>query len=158
MVTVACISEPGVADQLNAWLSTIWNMITEKHIHLPETSHLFLEIPKGSGACNYYFADHALRTVFWLHTLDTVALRPQRSNNYLRMFHMSICLATQAKSSCPEHALEENYCIHVELFPEAASQYAVQALNELQVVFLHARAGEAGDLLFAHVPSVTGGI
>jgi hypothetical protein len=141
MVTVACILEPGVADQLNAWLSTIYNMITEKRVHLPETSHLFLEIHKGSGSCNYYFVDNAIRTVFWLHTIDPVTLRPQRSSSHLRMCHMSIHLVKQAKCSFIEHALEENYWIHVELFPETASQYSVQALNELQDVLLNAGAG-----------------
>ncbi|KAF8262315.1 hypothetical protein EI94DRAFT_1743976 [Lactarius quietus] len=122
VVTVACISEPGITDQLNAWLSTICNMITEKHIHLPETSHLFLQIHKDSGSCNYYFADHSLRTVFWLHTLDRVTLRPQRSSCHL------------------QHALEENYWTHVGLFPETSTQHSVQALNELRVAFLHAGA------------------
>ena len=46
----------------------------------------------------------------------------------------------------PEYALQENYWIHVELFPETASLYSLTALNELQVIFLHARAGEAGNL------------
>jgi hypothetical protein len=43
--------------------------------------------------------------------------------------------------------LQENYWVHVELFPETASQYSLTALNELQLIFLHARAGEAGSLL-----------
>ncbi|KAH9074251.1 hypothetical protein EDB83DRAFT_1947158 [Lactarius deliciosus] len=125
MVTEARIAEPGVADQLNAWLSLICNTLTEKHVHLPETSHLFLEIHNHSGSCNYYFADHNLRTVFWLHTLDTVGVQPQHSvtiNSHL------------------QYALEENYWIHIGLFPDAASQYSVRALNDLKVVFLHARA------------------
>ncbi|KAH9003466.1 hypothetical protein EDB86DRAFT_2364666 [Lactarius hatsudake] len=124
IVTEAHIAEPGVMDQLDAWLSVICNMIAEKHVHLPETSHLFLKIRKHSGSCNYYFADHTLHTVFWLHTLDTVGVRPQHSftNSHL------------------QYALEENYWIHVGLFPEAASQYSAQALNELQVVFLHVHA------------------
>ncbi|KAI9438659.1 hypothetical protein H4582DRAFT_2057296 [Lactarius indigo] len=126
MVTEARIAEPGVADQLNAWLSLICNTLTEKRVHLPETSHLFLEIHKHSGSCNYYFADHNLRTVFWLHTPDTVFVRPQHTftKGHFRA----------------EYALEENYWIHVGLFPDAASQYSVQALNDLQFVFLHARA------------------
>jgi len=48
--------------------------------------------------------------------------------------------------------LEENYWIHVELFPETASQYAAIALNELQVTFLHARAGEARHHQFSSAP------
>jgi hypothetical protein len=45
--------------------------------------------------------------------------------------------------------LQENYWIHVEMFPETASQHSLTALNELQVIFLHARAGKAGTLLIA---------
>ena len=56
-------------------------------------------------------------------------------------------LAELAKCLCPEYALQENYWIHVELFPETASLYSSTALNELQVIFLHARAGEAGNPL-----------
>ena len=51
-----------------------------------------------------------------------------------------------------EHSLEENYWIHVELFPETASKYSVVALNELLVSFLHARAGKAENRLFFHAP------
>jgi hypothetical protein len=142
IVTEARIAEPGVADQLNAWLSIICNAITEKHFHLLETSHLFLEIHRDSGSCNYYFADHTLRIVFWLHTLDTLAVGVPPQHSF--------------KNSHLQYALEENYWTHVGLFPEAASQYSVQALNELQVVFLHdARAGKAGNLFFADAPSVT---
>ena len=78
---------PGVSDQLNAWLAIIHNVITKKCIHLPETSHLFLEIQQHSCACNYYFVDHALRTVFWLNTLDVIGIGspPSPSIGYLRM-------------------------------------------------------------------------
>ena len=88
MVTEARIAEPGVTDQLDAWLSIIYNAITEKQVHLLDTSHLFLDISGDSGSCNYYFADHTRRTVFWLHTLDTVGVPPQHSliNSHLRMF------------------------------------------------------------------------
>ncbi len=48
--------------------------------------------------------------------------------------------------------MQENYWIHVELFPETASQYSLTALNELQIIFLHARAGEAGNFLIARAP------
>jgi hypothetical protein len=45
--------------------------------------------------------------------------------------------------------LQENYWIHVELFPETASLYSLTALNELQVIFLHARA----DALTSDTPT-----
>jgi hypothetical protein len=38
------------------------------------------------------------------------------------------------------------------MFPETASQCSLTALNELQVIFLHARAGKGGTLLIALAP------
>ncbi|KAI9435468.1 hypothetical protein H4582DRAFT_1969598 [Lactarius indigo] len=122
IVTEADVSEPGVSDQLNAWLAVICDMAIEKRVRIPETSHIFLELHQDSGTCNYYFADHGLRTVFWLHTFNNigVGLPSSNSRSYL------------------QYSLEENYWIHVGLFPGTASQYAAKALNEIQVVFLHA--------------------
>ncbi|KAN0131978.1 hypothetical protein V8E53_010258 [Lactarius tabidus] len=133
VITEAHVTEPGVSDQLNAWLSVIYDVITEEHVTLPESSHLFLELHQGSSTCNYYFAQHGLRTIFWLHAHDTlsVGLPPSFSANHL------------------QYALQENYWIHVELFPESASQYSLTALNELQVIFLHARA----DALTSETPT-----
>ena len=85
IVTEARIAE--VSGQLNAWLAVIYDMIAEKQVHLPGTCDLFLEIHKDLGTCNYYFADHELRTVFWLHMLDkiSVGLPPPSSSGYIRM-------------------------------------------------------------------------
>ena len=48
--------------------------------------------------------------------------------------------------------MQENHWVHVELFPETASQYSLAALNELQLIFLHARAGKTGSLLVTFLP------
>jgi len=87
-ITIITEAGPGVPDQLNAWLAIICSMITEERVHLLETSHLFLEIHQDSGICNYYFADHGLRTIFWLHTLDTtsIGLPHSYSSGHLRMY------------------------------------------------------------------------
>ncbi|KAH8984592.1 hypothetical protein EDB92DRAFT_1818990 [Lactarius akahatsu] len=74
LIMEAHIAEPGVSDQLYAWPAVISDVITEEHVPLPEASHLFLEINQDSGTCNYYFAHHGLRTVFWLHALDTISV------------------------------------------------------------------------------------
>ncbi|KAN0131595.1 hypothetical protein V8E53_010437 [Lactarius tabidus] len=124
IVTEARVADPGVSDQLNAWVAVICDMITEENVQFQETSHLFLEIHENSGTCNYYFADHGLRTIFWLQSVDTISVR----------------LPNSLSSDHLQYSLEENYWIHVELFPETASQYSAIALNELQVSFLHARA------------------
>lgn len=124
IVTEAQVVKPGVSDQLDAWLVIIYDMVTKKHIHLPESSHLFLEIDQDLCTCNYYFVDHVLRTVFWLHTLDILGIGcPRSSHVYLR------------------HTLEKNYWIHVGLFSEAASEYAVQALNEIYTILQLGRTG-----------------
>jgi hypothetical protein len=49
---------------------------------------LFLEIHQDSGTCNYYFAQHDLRTIFWLHALDTISvgLPYSFSSGHLRTF------------------------------------------------------------------------
>ena len=52
------------------------------------------------------------------------------------------------KKLCPEYSLEENYWVHVKLFPGTASQYSTKVLK----LFLRmAHAGERGNLLFANV-------
>ncbi|KAH8996383.1 hypothetical protein EDB92DRAFT_1843632 [Lactarius akahatsu] len=133
LVTEAHIAEPGVPDQLYAWLAVICNVIAEEHVPLPAASHLYLEIHQDSGTCDYYFAQHDLRTIFWLHALDTI----------------SVGLPHSFSSGHLQYALQENYWIHVELFPETASPYSLTALNELQIIFLHARA----DALTSETPT-----
>ena len=58
----------------------------EKDVHLPDSSDLFLEIDSNAGTCSYWFADHANRTIFWLHQLDTreVGMPNSYSKNHLR--------------------------------------------------------------------------
>ena len=88
VITEARVMEPKVPDKLNACLSIICDAITKKHMSLLETSHLFLEIDRDIGACNYYFVDHVLRTVFWLHTLNKISVGRSlaMSNSHLHMF------------------------------------------------------------------------
>ena len=124
--------ERGISNQLNDWLAIICNEISEKYINLLETSHLFLEIDRDVGACNYYFVDHALRTVFWLHTLDIVSIRPPEfiSSGYRVSLINLFALPSELKVHLVQ-LLQENYWIHIELFPETASNYSAEALNEI---------------------------
>lgn len=157
VVTEARVTEPEVPDKLNACLSIICNAITEKHMSLLETSHLFLEIDWDIGACNYYFVDHVLRTIFWLHMLNEISVGRSlaMSNGHLRMFLYIHLRGQGSRFSHPGHVLQENYWIHVGLFPETASQYSSVALNELQAVLLLDCAGEAGKILSYHPLGVT---
>ena len=146
------MTEPGISDKLNACLAIICDAITEKHMSLLETSHLFLEIDRDIGACNYYFVDHVLRTVFWLHTLNEINVGRSlaMSTGHLRMFWYIHSRGRGNRFSHPGHVLQENYWIHVGLFPETASQYSSVALNELQAVLSLDCAGEAGKFLSYH--------
>ncbi|KAH9998654.1 hypothetical protein BJV77DRAFT_940470 [Russula vinacea] len=124
VVTEAHVTDPGVAEQLEGCLAIIRVLAAKQDIHFPETTELFLEIDQNSGKYSYWFADHAHRTIFWLHPVDTntIGLPVLYSKRHL------------------QYALEENYWTHVEMFPATAAQYSVIALNELHIIFLNARA------------------
>ncbi|KAI0261593.1 hypothetical protein BC834DRAFT_460071 [Gloeopeniophorella convolvens] len=132
LVTEANTAESGVVDQLNSWYTLICDVAQENDIQVPEATDLFLSL--NCGTCSYYFANHSLRTVFWLRSLDAASLGlPEAySNGHL------------------QYSLEENYWIHVELFPVTlVPQYSQTALRELQAILLHARA----DALTSEVPT-----
>ena len=74
VVTEAKVSDSVVTERLNHCIGSIRALASEKDIPLPETSDLFLEINDDANTCNYWFADHAHRTVFWLHPVDPTAV------------------------------------------------------------------------------------
>ena len=74
VVTEADVVDPGVAEQIENWRTLILARATEENIRLSESSDLFLEVEPNSGDCNYWFADHAQRSIFWLHSVDTQAV------------------------------------------------------------------------------------
>lgn len=86
VVTEADVTDPAVAEQLERCLAMLRAIAAREHIQLPGTADLFLEIDQDSETCSYWFADHAHRTVFWLHTVDTdtVGLPDAHSVNHLR--------------------------------------------------------------------------
>jgi len=137
-----------IAERLEEWVGVIRVLAAEKDLQLSETTDLFLEIDDNSGTCSYWFADHAHRTVFWLHPADaaTVGLPKAYSNAHLRKFFLARLPCKKSYKSWQEYALEENYWAHVEMFPATASQYSLTALNELQVILLNARAGKLGNV------------
>ena len=65
------------------------NIAARENVQLPATTDLFLEIDQETETCSYWFADHANRTVFWLHQVDTdvVGLPDSHSKNHLRESH-----------------------------------------------------------------------
>ena len=71
VVTEAYVTERGVAEQLEGWLAAIRALAAKENVHISQTTDLFLELDQDLGTCSYWFADHAQRTVFWLHDVDT---------------------------------------------------------------------------------------
>jgi hypothetical protein len=88
LITEAHALDCMVAERLEEWVGVIRVLAAEKDLQLPETTDLFLEIDDHSKTCSYWFADHAHRTVFWLHAADaaTVGLPKAYSNAHLRKF------------------------------------------------------------------------
>ena len=86
VVTESHVTDPGVAEQLEDCLAMIRVLTVEEDIHLAGTTDLFLEIDQNSRRCSYWFADHAHRTIFWLHRVDTktVGLPDSYSKLHLR--------------------------------------------------------------------------
>ena len=144
VVTEAHVTDPGVAERLGGCLSMIRVLTARKNINLAKTTDLFLEMDQDLRKCSYWFADHAHRTIFWLHQVDTntVGLPVSHSKRHLRQCYVIFSSSSELKLRWLEYALEENYWIHVEMFPATASQYSMTALNELNTIFLNARASK----------------
>ena len=153
VVTEAHVTDPGVAEQLEGCLAIIRVLAAKQDIHFPETTELFLEIDQNSGKYSYWFADHAHRSIFWLHPVDTktIGLPVLYSKRHLReSYTYTVFSSSSELSFVLEYALEENYWTHVEMFPATAAQYSVIALNELYIIFLNARASKLRILLVLH--------
>ena len=86
VVTEAHVTDPVVAEQLDACLTMIRVLAAKEGVHLSETTDLFVEVDQDSRDCGYWFADHANRTIFWLHPVVTksVGLPDSCSKYHLR--------------------------------------------------------------------------
>lgn len=86
VITEAHVTDPEVAEQLEGCLAMIRILAAKESVNLSETTNLFIEVDLDSGNCSYWFADHAHRTIFWLHPVDTntVGLPVSHSKLHLR--------------------------------------------------------------------------
>ncbi|KAI0315004.1 hypothetical protein OF83DRAFT_1174249 [Amylostereum chailletii] len=126
VVTEAPIYNPAVASCLNGWLAFIEEAISDLHFVVSVTAELWLEIDKNTGHCNYYFVDHATRAIFWLENIETEVLDLPGSVSHSHL----------------KYALEENYWNHVETYPMHLEGLPTGALDELIIIFMHARADQ----------------
>ena len=86
VVTEANIADASVAEQLETYLATLRDLAAKENVHLPATTDIFLEVDQDMETCSYWFADHAQRTVFWAHEVETVTagLPDSHSTRHLR--------------------------------------------------------------------------
>ncbi|KAG1816808.1 uncharacterized protein BJ212DRAFT_175916 [Suillus subaureus] len=78
--------------------------------------------------CQYYFVDHATRTLFWLHDYDR-----ETENNIFDGFS-GVCDLSHIR-----YALESQYWMHCERYPKHELD-RVKLLKELRAVVVHASA------------------
>jgi hypothetical protein len=71
IVTEAHVKDPSVAAQLEKCIAMIRDIAARENVQLAASTDLFLEIDQDAETCSYWFADHAHRTIFWLHPVDT---------------------------------------------------------------------------------------
>ncbi|KAH9947504.1 hypothetical protein B0H21DRAFT_738308 [Amylocystis lapponica] len=124
IVTEAYMYSRAVQEKIVHWTGVINELLFERHISLPDTAELFVELDDATESCLYYFVDHAAQTEFWLEELSTefLDLPPAISESHLRL------------------ALEELYWNHVEHFPSHRSDQVSLRVDELTTAFVHARA------------------
>ena len=101
VTTEAHVTDPEVAEQLEGCLAMIRVLAAKESVNLSETTNLFVEVDLNSGNCSYWFADHAHRTIFWLHPVDTdtIGLPDSYSKRHLRESCATFTLSTKSTSS-----------------------------------------------------------
>ncbi|RXW16482.1 hypothetical protein EST38_g9372 [Candolleomyces aberdarensis] len=96
VVTDSYLYKSEIADKIVSWVQHIEKEAESKAFTFPDSIELYVQLEEED--CNYYFADHAARTLFWLEDYDTteLGLLPVVSPSHLKI------------------QLEEQYWGHVE--------------------------------------------
>jgi hypothetical protein len=130
IVTEGYLYRPEVMEKITYWSKGIEALLAEKGITIGDDVELLLQLDdQDANCCQYYFINHATRSIFWLHEVSTqdFNLGPVASKSHLKL------------------ALEGLYWHHVEFFPVHIAIHS-QAVDELISVFTHARAGPQQQL------------
>ncbi|KAF8155638.1 hypothetical protein B0H34DRAFT_504436 [Crassisporium funariophilum] len=122
IVTDSYLYTPAIGEKICAWSQEVEKQAASKDFILNESVELFLQIEDDD--CNYYFADHATQTLFWLEDLDTteLGLLPVISSSHLKLL------------------LEAQYWTHVENFCMHFGGLPQKSIDDLILVFTHALA------------------
>lgn len=72
ILTETWLYNEGLADQISSFSDEIFDYIRSESYFIPSTSELVLELVETGDRylCDYYFADHATRSVFWLEPVN----------------------------------------------------------------------------------------
>ncbi|KAJ3491301.1 hypothetical protein NLI96_g803 [Meripilus lineatus] len=121
-VTDACLHSPKIQSQIQGAVTAFDRLVSDAKVTLTESTEVFLELEDDD--CLYYIADHASRTVFWVHPTNTedLSLRAVVSDSHLRI------------------QLEELYWHHVEFFPCHPAICFSLKLEELTDALIQGRA------------------
>ena len=72
VVTDSYLYKPEVAEKLVSWVQIIEKDAEAMNFSISESVELYVQLEDED--CNYYFADHVARTLFWLDDYETSAL------------------------------------------------------------------------------------
>ncbi|KJA18436.1 hypothetical protein HYPSUDRAFT_45299 [Hypholoma sublateritium FD-334 SS-4] len=121
VVTECNIHQTAVAESIAAWTAHVGKQATDQEINLTDSMEIYLQL-EGDD-CNYYIADHATQTVFWLTSdeSDDLGLSPVVSRSHMKQ---------QLQAQYWAHV--ENFCNHRRIDPSV--------LEELIQIFSHGLA------------------
>lgn len=143
VVTAANIGATQTERQILDYAKLARKELQYRDFRIPTGSELVLELADDGLSCNYYFVDHASKTLFWLTDVETESLGipPAVSLSHLGItFTLWMCL----RSFCIDSMLQAYYWVYVEYFPmhhESRQQEYIQCIEDLYNILAHGQAG-----------------
>uniref|UniRef100_A0A0W0GDU7 WW domain-containing protein n=1 Tax=Moniliophthora roreri TaxID=221103 RepID=A0A0W0GDU7_MONRR len=131
LYTDADLYNPRILEHVNKFINQFEEYIRTRSIHLSSQINVVFElyIDDDEILCQYYLADHATRTVFWLDkfTLDADTLPTWAEvKGVTEMSHI-------------RHAIEAQYWFHCFLYPDCFS-LRLPYVDELRDILIHSVA------------------
>lgn len=130
-------------------ISDFDDFIRSRGIQLSSRANTVLNLRIDEGktdkyTCEYYIANHATRSVFWLDTVDADSfsvwweVKGVTSSTHIgKIFSLAQCLTLRISI---EHAVASLYWYHCHLYPHSYN-LSVEAVDELRDILLHCIGG-----------------
>ena len=79
------------SDAVDTWVDVLLEWAAELGLHFGPSVELFVDPELDTGVCDYYFADHSTRAIFWLEDTNTTDLGLPRacSERHLSSYYTS---------------------------------------------------------------------